>query len=104
MGGLPPTSFAKLFDRFLANYDLKDCPKSGKARVFYSLRHTYATLRLTYDAVPIHTLAEQMGTSVTMIEKHYSHLRVYAARYQLLDTKLQLEIARYKQTLLTDLD
>ena len=42
--------------------------------MLYSLRHTYATLALTHDKVAIHTLAKQMGTSVEMIEKHYSHL------------------------------
>jgi hypothetical protein len=33
--------------------------------------------------VPIHTLAEQMGTSVQMIEKHYSHLKLKEAKDQL---------------------
>ena len=39
----------------------------------YSLRHYYATQRLL-EGIPIHDLAEQMGTSVLMITKHYSHL------------------------------
>lgn len=46
----------------------------GDKRTLYSLRHTYATSRLMIDKVDIHTLAVQMGTSVGMIEKHYSHL------------------------------
>lgn len=46
----------------------------GEKRTLYSLRHTYATSRLMIDKVDIHTLAVQMGTSVGMIEKHYSHL------------------------------
>ena len=58
-------------------------PKTEQKRVFYSLRHTYATLALTHDKVPIHTLAKQMGTSVLMIEKHYSHLKVVQAIDQL---------------------
>jgi integrase len=58
-------------------------PRTGQKRVFYSLRHTYATLALTHDKVPIHTLAKQMGTSVLMIEKHYSHLKVVQAINQL---------------------
>jgi predicted nucleic acid-binding protein len=33
--------------------------------------------------VPIHTLAKQMGTSVLMIERHYSHLKVVQAIDQL---------------------
>ncbi len=46
----------------------------GNERTLYSLRHTYATLRLVEDKIPIHDLAKQMGTSIAMIEKHYSHL------------------------------
>lgn len=45
----------------------------GLNRTLYSLRHTYATFALA-SGVDIHTLAKQMGTSVGMIEKHYSKL------------------------------
>jgi integrase len=45
----------------------------GQNRTLYSLRHTYATLALA-DGIDIHTLAKQMGTSVVMIERHYSKL------------------------------
>ena len=43
-------------------------------RTFYSFRHTYATFALLNDGMDIHTLAIQMGTSIAMIEPHYSHL------------------------------
>ena len=46
---------------------------SGQSRTLYSLRHTYATFALA-KGVDIHTLARQMGTSVGMIERHYSKL------------------------------
>lgn len=46
---------------------------SGQTRTLYSLRHTYATFALA-SGVDIHTLARQMGTSVGMIERHYSKL------------------------------
>jgi integrase len=46
---------------------------AGRNRTLYSLRHTYATFALA-DGIPIHTLARQMGTSVGMIERHYSKL------------------------------
>jgi integrase len=46
---------------------------AGKTRSLYSLRHTYATFALA-EGVDIHTLARQMGTSVTMIERHYSKM------------------------------
>lgn len=77
------SSFQKMFENFLREHNLLEDPRTGQDRVFYSLRHTYATLALTIDKVPIHTLAKQMGTSVLMIEKHYSHLKVIQAISQL---------------------
>ena len=79
---IQPTSFSRLFDMFLDEIELLKT-NDGKKRQFYSLRHTYATLMLIHDAVSIHTLAKQMGTSVGMIEKHYSHLDVVKAVHQL---------------------
>ncbi|MBE0533318.1 MAG: hypothetical protein IH626_21055 [Rhodospirillales bacterium] len=65
--------FAKLFDKALKEAGLlRDT--QGRKRVLYSCRHTYATLRLIYGRVSIYTLAENMGTSVQMIEHHYGHL------------------------------
>ena len=78
-----PTSFSKLFDNYLVSHNLQIDPITNKKRVLYSLRHTYATLALTHDKVAIHTLAKQMGTSTTMIEKHYSHLDAVKAVHQL---------------------
>jgi integrase len=82
-GSDPSSSFQKMFENFLREHNLLEDPRTGQNRVFYSLRHTYATLALTHDEVPIHTLAKQMGTSVLMIEKHYSHLKVVQAINQL---------------------
>jgi integrase len=79
----PSPSFQKMFASYLKEHGLLLDPKTNQKRVFYSLRHTYATLALTHDEVPIHTLAKQMGTSVLMIEKHYSHLDVIKAIHQL---------------------
>ena len=88
-----PTSFQRLFTSFLDEHDLLVDPKTGRERVFYSLRHTYATLALTYDDVPIHTLAKQMGTSVVMIERHYSHLEAVRAIEQLRNHETRRLIA-----------
>jgi integrase len=52
---------------------LKDTA-TGENRTLYSLRHTYATLALMSGDMDIHTLAKQMGTSVGMIERHYSKM------------------------------
>ena len=71
-----PTSFPKLFDDYLIKTNLQIDPIKKQKRVLYSLRHTYATLLLEHDTIDIHLLATQMGTSVAMIEKHYSHATV----------------------------
>jgi integrase len=81
--GKEPQSFQKLFESFLRQHNLLIDPNTEQKRVFYSLRHTYATFKLTYDKTPIYTLAEHMGTSVAMIEKHYGHLKVKEALPQL---------------------
>ena len=78
-----PTSFVKLFRTYLEEHSLLEDSITGKERQPYSLRHTYATLMLTHDKVSAHTLAKQMGTSISMIEKHYSHLDAVKAIHQL---------------------
>ncbi len=60
--------FRNLMKRSKLMYD-----SGGQRRTLYSLRHTYATRALA-KGVDIHTLARQMGTSVLMIEKHYSKI------------------------------
>lgn len=45
----------------------------GVPRSTYCFRHTYATFRLQ-EGVDVYFLAEQMGTSVKMIEDHYGHV------------------------------
>jgi hypothetical protein len=57
----------------LEDSNLLKSPVTDKERSLYSLRHYYATQRLL-EGIPIHDLAQQMGTSVLMIQKHYSHL------------------------------
>ncbi|MDQ2091166.1 tyrosine-type recombinase/integrase [Marimonas arenosa] len=62
------------FKAFLKDAGLLKCPKTGQDRTLYSLRHTYATFALVNDGMDIHALTKQMGTSIGMIERHYSHL------------------------------
>ena len=54
----------------------------GLNRTLYSLRHTYATFALA-SGIDIHTLARQMGTSVGMIERHYSKMTATMAAERL---------------------
>jgi integrase len=69
--------------------------RHGKKRTLYSLRHTYATMRLA-SGVEIHTLARQMGTSVAMIESHYSHFIPTLAAEKLAGKAINGENVRQK--------
>jgi len=62
------------FRKFVTDTGLITCPRTNQNRTLYSLRHTYATFALLSDGMDIHALAIQMGTSIGMIERHYSHL------------------------------
>ena len=70
--GDQPHGFDGVFQRLMKGSGLW-ADHTGQKRTLYSLRHTYATFALA-DGVDIHTLARQMGTSVLMLEKHYSKL------------------------------
>ena len=72
--GTVTKNLRQTFKAFLKFCGLLECPRTGKDRTLYSLRHTYATFALTRHGADIHALAKQMGTSVLMIERHYSHL------------------------------
>lgn len=73
--------FTKMLKACGLKYD-----NEGRARSLYSLRHTYATFRLTKDKNSYQELAKNMGTSAAMIEKHYSHVTIYHAAKQLTGT------------------
>ncbi|MEI9994926.1 MAG: site-specific integrase [Rhizomicrobium sp.] len=64
--------YKHLIDAMLEYAELRDGPQ-GIPRSTYCFRHTYATLRLS-EGVDVYFLAEQMGTSVKMIEEHYGHV------------------------------
>lgn len=46
----------------------------NETRTLYSIRHTYATLKIINEGLNVKILAEQMGTSVNMLDKHYGHV------------------------------
>ena len=66
------TTFKTSFNSML-KYCGIELEKDGLNRTIYSLRHFYGTQRLKGNISP-YILAKQMGTSVEMIEKHYSHV------------------------------
>jgi integrase len=71
--GQPAKSlYQALIEDLLTQANLRDGP-SGAPRSTYCFRHTYATFRLS-EGVDVYFLAEQMGTSVKMIEEHYGHV------------------------------
>ena len=71
--------------------------RHGDRRTLYSLRHTYATLALV-RGVDIHVLSRQMGTSIGMLEKHYSHLIPSLSAEQLAGKKFKKNSKGNKQT------
>ncbi len=70
--GEPMSNMENIFRSLMKHSGLM-YDRGGQRRTLYSLRHTYATKALA-KGVDIHTLARQMGTSVLMIEKHYSKI------------------------------
>ena len=66
------TLYQTLIESLLIKANLRE-GVNGIPRSTYCFRHTYATFRLS-EGVDVYFLAEQMGTSVKMIEDHYGHV------------------------------
>jgi integrase len=60
------------FDKALNNIELKQ--SAHGVRTLYSLRHSYITWQLMTGDISMEVLAKQCGTSIQMIEQHYSHV------------------------------
>lgn len=78
-----PKSFHTTFIWLMKASGLLKDTATGQNRTLYSLRHTYATLELIENKTDVHTLAKQMGTSIGMIERHYSKLTATMAAERL---------------------
>jgi integrase len=70
--GLPVESYKKGFKTVLKSIGLS-VDDEGNPFTLYSLRHTYATMRII-NGVPHYFIASNMGTSVEMLMKFYGHL------------------------------
>lgn len=70
--GKTTKEISRTFSQVLDECDLRD--SSHGKRTLYSLRHTYITWELIAQSVTIDVLARQCGTSIQMIEQHYSHV------------------------------
>lgn len=58
----------------------------GETRTLYSLRHFYATQRLDNGA-SVYVVAQNMGTSVAQIQKHYGHTDTRRLAKELMKNK-----------------
>lgn len=80
--GKERTDFNKTFTKLLKLIPYKDRPEGllrdadGDKRTLYSLRHFYASQRQEKGDVPLALLAQNMGTSIMQLQKHYLHLDV----------------------------
>ena len=83
--GIEVKSFKKSFNSLLKSAGLER-DSFGNKRTVYSLRHTYATFRL-HEGVNHYALAQNMGTSVAMLEQHYGHTTNISAAEELTKTK-----------------
>jgi len=79
--GKPIQSMKKAFNSLLEFCEIP-IEKREKARTIYSLRHFYATQRLSNEVNPF-LVAKQMGTSVEMLEKHYGQIVTSSLAVQL---------------------
>jgi integrase len=72
--GTATKNLNQTFRAFMRDSGLLKDRRTEQNRTLYSLRHMYATFQIVYGGTDIHLLARQMGTSIAMIEHHYSHL------------------------------
>ena len=94
--GTVSNNLHQTFRKFVTDIGLIKCPRTSQNRTLYSLRHTYATFALLNDGMDIHALAIQMGTSIGMIERHYSHLTPRLKKDMLTGKRYELSEDAYK--------
>ena len=80
-------SFKKGFETLIREAGVEFDPE-GERHVVYSLRHTYATFRLQ-EGVNHYALAQNMGTSVKMLEAFYGHTTNRSMANELMKTSTQ---------------
>ena len=95
--GTASQNLRQTFKRLMIDTGLLKCARTGQNRTLYSYRHTYATFALLNDGMDIHTLAIQMGTSIAMIERHYSHLTPRLRKEMLTGKRYELSKEEYQE-------
>ncbi|MBR3371927.1 MAG: site-specific integrase [Rhodobacteraceae bacterium] len=96
--GTVSKNLRQTFKLLMKHTALLKCPRTGQDRTLYSLRHTYATFALLNDGMDVHTLAIQMGTSIGMIERHYSHLTPRLRKEVLTGKRYELSPEEYRRS------
>lgn len=96
--GTVTKNLRQTFRALMDHTGLLKCPRTGESRTLYSLRHTYATFALLNDGMDVHTLAVQMGTSIQMIERHYSHLTPRLRKEVLTGKRFDLSPEEYRRS------
>ena len=87
----------KSFQKFLSEVRFNErqdgllYDRDGDRRSIYSLRHTYATMRLEKGDVSIYDLSLNMGCKVKQIENHYSHVVTEKRRKKITQYNWQTE-------------
>jgi integrase len=91
----PIGSFKKGFQNLVSKAGV-EYDSYGERRTIYSLRHTYATFRLREGTHHFH-LAQNMGTSVKMLEEFYGHVRSREVAGELTKTRRQPKTPKKSQ-------
>jgi len=81
--GSRTNQLGRKFEQLLTDAELLMSRKDER-RTLYSLRHFYITQAIINNRAALHTIAKQCGTSIGMLEKHYSHLEVWDKRKDLV--------------------
>ena len=83
------TDLNKGFQTFLRRIPVEGKPdgllrsRDGEKRTLYSLRHTYATMRIRLGNVDYDLLALNMGCQPAQLHKHYSHVKAEHKRREI---------------------
>lgn len=89
LDGTQTNQLTKAFEKVMQNTGLKSSPMGP--RTLYSLRHTYITWQLL-NGTSMDVIAKQCGTSMAMIEQHYSHVQPEMFANQLSGVEMEKEI------------
>jgi integrase len=85
-------SFKGSFNNLLKSIDLT-YDSFGRKRTVYSLRHYFATMRLEAEVSP-YLLAQNIGSSVEMLRKHYGQIVTSRVASELSKTKQNINVKK----------